>query len=110
MSITKPIIPIANLTSANIADLFDERTVVNDDLNLAGFLIYNLKDPEDDQHATTKIYVDTKQYNINSANIIGNLPWTRINNIPSSFSSKTSLLTVDSNLDFGLNYIVLSSK
>jgi len=26
------------------------------------FFIYNLKDPEDDQDATTKFYVDTKVY------------------------------------------------
>ena len=43
---------------------------------------YNLKDPEDDQDATTKIYVDTKQYNINNANITGNLPWSRVSNLP----------------------------
>ena len=64
-----PILPREELTPANIADNFDERTVINDDLNMNGYFIYNLKNPEDDQDAVTKIYVDTKQYNINSANI-----------------------------------------
>ena len=52
-----------------------------------GYFIYNLKDPEDDQDATTKIYVDTKQYNINSANITGKLPQSRI--------------TIDSDINLG---------
>ena len=69
-----PILPRSDLTPAVVADNFDERTVINDDLNMNGYFIYNLKDPEDDQDAVTKIYVDTKQYNINSANIMGNLP------------------------------------
>ena len=73
-----PILPREEITPANIADNFDERTVINDDLNMNGYFIYNLKNPEDDQDAVTKIYVDTKQYNINSANITGNLPWSRI--------------------------------
>ena len=64
-----PILPRSVLTSAIVADNFDERTVINDDLNMNGYFIYNLKDPEDDQDAVTKIYVDLKQYNINSANI-----------------------------------------
>ena len=38
--------------------------MINDDLNMNGYFIYNLKDPEDDQDATTKIYVDTKQYTV----------------------------------------------
>ena len=71
-----PILPRSDLTPSVVADNFDERTVINDDLNMNGYFIYNLEDPEDDQDATTKIYIDTKQYNINSANITGNLPWS----------------------------------
>ena len=59
-----PILPREEITPTNIADNFDERTVINDDLNMNGYFIYNLKDPEDDQDAVIKIYVDTKQYNI----------------------------------------------
>ena len=44
-----PILPRSDLTPAVVADNFDERTVINDDLNMNGFFIYNLKDPEDDQ-------------------------------------------------------------
>ena len=105
MSTTKPIIPVESLTASNIADFFDERTIINDDLNMAGYFIYNFKDPEDDQDAVTKIYVDTKTYAINSGNITGNLPWSRIDNIPSFFPSKISLLTVDQGLDLGSNAI-----
>ena len=68
-----PILPRTDLTPAVVADNFDESTVIND-LNMNGYFIYNLKDPEDDQNAVTKIYVDTKQYNINSANITGFSP------------------------------------
>ena len=71
----------------------------NDDLNMAGYKIYNLKNPSDDQDAATKYYVDVKQYNINSANITGNLPWNRLSNIPAYFPTKTSMITSDSNLD-----------
>ena len=42
------------ITPANIADNFDERTVINDDLNMNGYFKNNLKDPEDDRDATTK--------------------------------------------------------
>ena len=52
------------MTPAVVADNFDERTVINDDLNMSGYFIYNLKDPEDDQDAVTKIYVE--QSNITS--------------------------------------------
>jgi len=69
---------------------------------MAGYKIYNLKDPVDDYDAVTKYYVDTKVYNINSANIIGNLPWNRLINIPASFPYKTSSLLVDSNIDIGI--------
>ena len=31
-----PILPRADLTTTNIADNFDERTVINDDLNMNG--------------------------------------------------------------------------
>ena len=82
-----PILPREEITPTNIADNFDERTVINDDLNMNGYFIYNLKDPEDDQDATTKIYIDTKQYNINSANITGKLPQSRI--------------TIDSDINMG---------
>ena len=82
-----PILPKEEITPTNIADNFDERTVINDDLNMNGYFIYNLKDPEDDQDAVTKIYVDTKKYNINSANITGNLPQSRI--------------TIDSDINLG---------
>ena len=54
-----PILPRSDLTPAVVADNFDERTVINDDLNMSNFFIYNLKDPEDDQDAVTKIYTDT---------------------------------------------------
>ena len=96
-----PILPRSDLTPAVVADNFDERTVINDDLNMNGYFIYNLKDPEDDQDATTKIYVDTKQYNINSANITGNLPWSRISNLPTFFPSRISSITIDSDINLG---------
>ena len=41
-----PILPRSDLTPAVVADNFDERTVINDDLNMNNFFIYNLKDPE----------------------------------------------------------------
>ena len=82
-----PILPREEITPTNIADNFDERTVINDDLILNGYFIYNLRDPEDDQDAVTKIYVDTKQYNINSANITGKLPQSQI--------------TIDSDINLG---------
>ena len=50
-----PILPRSDLTPAVAADNFDERTVINDDLNMNSFFIYNLKNPEDDQDAVTKI-------------------------------------------------------
>ena len=56
MPTIQPILPIPNLSPATIADYFDERTVINDDLNINHFFIYNLKDPEDDQDAVSKIY------------------------------------------------------
>ena len=43
-----PILPRSDLTPAVVANNFDERTVVNDDLNVNGYFIYNLKNPEDD--------------------------------------------------------------
>ena len=49
-----PILPRSDLTPAVVADNFDERTVINDDLNMNGYFIYNLKDPDDDQDATTR--------------------------------------------------------
>ena len=73
--------------------------MINDDLNMNGYFIYNLKNPEDDQDATTKIYVDTKQNIINSANIIGNLPWSRISNLPTFFPSRISSITIDSDIN-----------
>ncbi len=94
------ILPTAPSYEVNITDQFDERTIINDDLNMNHFFIYNLKNPEDDQDAVTKIYVDTKVYNINSGNIIGNLPWDRIVK-PDYFPSRTSMLLVDSNIDIG---------
>ena len=96
-----PILPREEITPANIADNFDERTVINDGLNMNGYFIYNLKDPEDDQNAVTKIYVYTKQYNINSANITGNLPWSRISNLPTFFLSRISNITIDSDINLG---------
>jgi len=104
MSYIRPLIPVAKvITTDNLFDNFDERTIINDDLNMTGFKIYNLKDHVDDYDAVTKLYVDTKVYKINSANIVGNLPWNRLINIPASFPSKTSSLLVDSNIDIG-NY------
>ena len=50
-----PILPRSDLTPSVIADNFDERTVINDDLNMNGYFIYNLKNPEDDQDVPTKI-------------------------------------------------------
>ena len=103
MASYKAILPITTgLTAGNLVDNFDERTIIND-LNFAGYKGYNLKNPTDDQDASTKYYVDVKQYNINSANITGNLPWSRLSNVPSYFTTKTSLITSDSNLDIG-NY------
>ena len=61
-----PILPRSDLTPSVIADNFDERTEINDDLNMNGYVIYNLKDPENDQDATTKIYVRTKQYTVST--------------------------------------------
>ncbi len=52
------IIPTA--PSYDITDYFDERTAINDDLNMNNFFVYNLKNPEDDQGAVNKIYVDMK--------------------------------------------------
>ena len=101
MPISQPILPISNLNPNIIADHFDERSVINDDLNMNNFFIYNLKNPEDDQDAVNKIYVDTKTYNINSANILGNLPWSRINNIPTFFPSRISDITIDSDINLG---------
>ena len=104
MASYRAILPVTSgLTAGNLVDNFDERTIINDDLNMAGYKIYNLKNPIDDQDAATKYYVDLKQYNINSANITGNLPWSRLSNVPSYFTTKTSLITSDSNFDIG-NY------
>ena len=36
-----PILPRADLTPAVVADNFDERTVINDDLNMNGYFIYS---------------------------------------------------------------------
>ena len=104
MATYRSILPVTTgLTAGNLIDNFDERTIINDDLNMANYKIYNLKNPTDDQDAVTKYYVDLKQYNINSANITGNLPWSRLSNVPLYFPTKTSLITSDSNLDIG-NY------
>jgi len=70
---------------------------------MARYKIYNLKDPENDYDAVTKYYVETKIYNINSANIVGNLLWNRLVNIPAFFPSKINSLPIDSNIDIG-NY------
>ena len=35
-----PILPREEITPANISDNFDERTVINDDLNMNGYFIY----------------------------------------------------------------------
>lgn len=99
MTSYKLILPVTELTSNNLGDFFDERTIINDDLNMTGCFIYNLRDPEDDQDAVTKIYVDTKKYNINSANIYGNLTWSRLDNVPQFFPSKISMLNIDSDLN-----------
>ena len=78
----KPIMPLNTFSSTNIADNFDESTVINSNLNMANLNIYNLKDPQNDQDASTKIYVDVslaaKTYGINSANITGTLPYSRL--------------------------------
>ena len=104
MATYRAILPVTSgLTAGNLADNFDERTIINDDLNMANYKIYNLKNPSDDQDAATKYYVHVKQYNINSANITGNLPWSRVSNVPSYFPTKTSMITSGSNLDIG-NY------
>ena len=88
---------------------FNERTIINDDLNMAGYKIYYLKNLTDDQDAATKYYVDGKQHGINSANIAGNLPYGRLYNIPSFFPSKSSMMTFDSNLDIG-NYKFMKNR
>jgi len=90
------------------ADNFDERTIINDDLNMAGYKIYNLKNPVDDYDAVTKYAMDTKVYNINSANIVGNLPWSRLTNVLAYFPTKTSSLLIDSNIDVG-NYKLIQN-
>jgi len=36
-----PILPRSDLTPAVVADNFDERTVINDDLNMNGYFIYS---------------------------------------------------------------------
>ena len=92
---------VANITTGTIADYFDERTVINDDLNMNNFFIYNLKDPEDDQDAVTKIYVDTKTSNINSANIIGYLPWSRLSDVPTYFPSRITDISINSDINLG---------
>jgi len=38
---------------------------------------------------------------MNRINITGNLPWSRIDNIPQFFPPKISLLIADQNLDIG---------
>jgi hypothetical protein len=102
-----PVIPRENITPNNIADNFDERTVINDDLNMNNFFIYNLKNPEEeDQDAATKFYVDTKQYNLSSGNIIGNLDWNRISNIPSYFPSRISTTLIDTDINLGAYKII----
>ena len=99
MASYRAILPVTSeLTASNLVDNFDERTIINDDLNMANYKIYNLKNPTDDQDAVTKYYVDIKQYNINSANITGNLPWSRLSNIPAYFPTKTSMITSNSNM------------
>ena len=75
---------------------------------MVSYKIYNLKNPSDNQDAATEYYVDVKQSNINSANITGNLPWSRLSNVPSYFPTKTSLITADSNLDID-NYKFLKN-
>ena len=37
-----PILPRSDLTPAVVADNFDERTVINDDLNMNGYFIYSI--------------------------------------------------------------------
>ena len=41
-----PILPRSDLTPSVVADNFNERTVIGDNLNMNGYFIYNLKDPE----------------------------------------------------------------
>lgn len=102
MATYRAILPVTTgLTASNLVDNFDKRTMINDDLNMVDYKTYNLKNPTDDQNAATKYYVDVKQYNINSANITGSLPFSGLSNVPSYFPTKTSLITVDSNLDIG---------
>jgi len=54
MSHLKPLIPIQIINPNTKADDFDERTIINDDLNMANYKIYNLKNPKDDYDAVTK--------------------------------------------------------
>ena len=89
------------LTASNLADNFAERTIINDDLNMAGYRIFNLQNSSNDQDTATQYYVNMKQYNINSASIAGNLPWNRLSNILTYFPSKISIITADLNLDAG---------
>ena len=109
MASYRSILPVTTgLITSNLVDNFDERSIINDDLNMANYKIYNLKNPSDDQDAVTKYYVDLKQYNINSANITENLPWNRLSNIPAYFPTKTSMITADSNFDIG-NYKLMKN-
>ena len=109
MASYRSILPVTtDLTTSNLVGNFDERSIISDDLNVANYKIYNLKNPSDGQDAVTKFYVDLKQYNINSTNITGNLPWSRLSNIPAYFPTKTSMITADSN--FGIdNYELMKN-
>lgn len=50
LKMNKPIIPVysSNITIDNLVEYFDERTIINDDLNMQGFCINNFKNPKDD--------------------------------------------------------------
>ena len=59
MASYRAIIPVqTELTANHLAHNFNERTIINDDLNMAGYKIYYVKNPTDDQDVATKYYVD----------------------------------------------------
>ena len=97
MTTTKPIFPENNkLTFDNLIDHFDETTIINNHLNMQTYRIYNLGGPEEEKDAVPKDYVDNvntqptnyvnnKTYSLTSANITGNLDYSRIDNKPTAF-------------------------
>ena len=103
------IIPVQqNIGINNINDYLDEATMIDDHLNMNNKRIYNIAEPIDDQDAVRKIDLETKTYSLQSANIIDNLDWSRINNKPETYASKNSTHIADGNLVMG-NYKIITT-